>query len=222
MDELADGERATLFERYGRTYEAGTVVYAEGEPADASFLIQEGRVRLMKEIRGAERSLTLLRPGDLFGEDALVPDAVRQATAMALSELTVLALDRRTLAALMAGNAEVALRVLAQLVRRLQYAEEQLENAMLGDHASRVVNTLIRLATATAAGSEGHVVTVSPLELASRVGLDVDTAKRAVQQLQDGGYVHIVGERLLVPDLDALRQLYDLLGRKEEVRGAVS
>jgi len=43
--------------------------------------------------------------------------------------------------------------------------------------------------------------------------------KRAVQQLRDGGYLRIIDEKVLVPDLDALRQLYQLLGMKEDVRG---
>jgi CRP/FNR family transcriptional regulator, cyclic AMP receptor protein len=60
---------------------------------------------------------------------------------------------------------------------------------------------------------------VSPLELSARVGLDVDAVKRAVQQLRDGGYLRIVDEKILVPDLEALRQLYQLLGMKEDVRG---
>ena len=43
--------------------------------------------------------------------------------------------------------------------------------------------------------------------------------KKSVQQLRDGGYLRIVDERIILPDLDALRQLYQLLGMKEEVRG---
>jgi CRP/FNR family transcriptional regulator, cyclic AMP receptor protein len=219
MQELAEADRTRLFERYGRTYDAGAVIYGEGDTAEDCFVVEQGRVRLIKQIRGVERSLTVLRRHDLFGEDALLSNARRRATAVALSDLTVLALDRDTLAALVAGNASVALHFLKQLVGRLRQAEEQLENAMLGDHASRVVNSLVRLAETGDAGAPGHVLQVSPLELASRVGLDVDAAKGAVQQLRDGGYLQIVDEQLVVPDLDALRQLYDLLGRKEEVRG---
>jgi hypothetical protein len=82
------------------------------------------------------------------------------------------------------------------------------------------VNTLLRLA-ATAKRREGNQASLqlSPLELSSRVGLDVDTVKRAVQQLRDGGYLRIVDELIVLPDLDALRRLYELLGTKEEVRG---
>lgn len=216
----ADAEsRQRLFERFGRSLAANETVYAEGQPADECFLLHEGRVRLVKRIRGTERSLTVLRPGDLFGEDALLPRVIRSASAVALTDTRVLALDRPTFGVLLSTSPEVATRLVEQLVRRLRSAEEQLENAMLRDHPSRVVNTLLRLATSAEATSEGYVMNVSPLELSSRVGLDVDAVKKAVQQLRDGGYVRIVEEKIIVPDMDALKQLYQLLGMKEEVRG---
>lgn len=219
MQELGQGDRQRLFERFGKSFAAGQTVYEEGEASESAYLLQEGRVRLVKRIRGTERSLTVLKPGDLFGEDALLPRTVRSASALAITDCQVLALDRQTFGVLLTTNSEVASRLVEQLVRRLRNAEEQLENAMLRDQPSRVVNTLLRLAGATELTEEGHVLAISPLELSSRVGLDVDTVKKAVQQLRDGGYLRIQEERIVVPDLDALRQLYALLGQKEEVRG---
>jgi CRP/FNR family transcriptional regulator, cyclic AMP receptor protein len=219
MQELGHGERQRLLERFGRTLANGEVVFAEGQPAEHCYLLHEGRVRLVKRIRGAERSLTVLKPGDLFGEDALLTKVTRTASAVALTEVRILALDRPTFGVLLSTNPEVATRLVEQLVRRLRSAEEQLENAMLRDHPSRVVNTLLKLVSSSEPTPDGHVLTVSPLELSSRVGLDVDAVKKAVQQLRDGGYLRIADERIVVPDAEALRQLYQLLGTKEEVRG---
>jgi CRP/FNR family cyclic AMP-dependent transcriptional regulator len=219
VDDLGDDEKAMLFERFGRSFAAGASIYAEGEPATHCYLIQEGRVRLVKRVRSSDRSLTVLRAGDLFGEDALVPDSVRAASAVALTDAAVLALDRATFGVLLSTTAEVALRLVEQLVGRLHHAEEQLENAMLRDPPSRVVNTLLRLAAGSPRSAEGHALSISPLELSARVGLDVDAVKRAIQQLRDGGYLRIQDEKIVLADLGALRQLYDLLGKKEEVRG---
>jgi hypothetical protein len=67
---------------------------------------------------------------------------------------------------------------------------------------------------------EGPVeLLVSPVDLSSRVGLDVETVKRSVQRLRDQQYLRIVGERVEIPDIEALRRLYALLGSKEEIRG---
>ncbi len=219
MQELGQGERQRLFERFGRIFEAGATIYEENAAAEHCFLIQSGRVRLVKRIRGTERSLTVLKPGDLFGEDALLSRSVRGASAVALTEAQVLALDKKTFGVLLSTNAEVASRLVEQLVRRLRHAEEQVENAMLRDHPSRVINTLLRLAATSEPTTEGYVVNISPLELSSRVGIDVDAVKKAVQQLRDGGYIRIQDERVIIPDVNALKQLYTLLGAKEDVRG---
>ena len=221
MDDLGEEDRARLFDRFGQSFPAGTAIFGEGDAAQHCYLIQEGRVRLVKRIRSADRSLTVLRPGDLFGEDALLQRGVRGSSAVALTDVSVLALDRQTFGVLLSTNPDVALGLVEQLVRRLRHAEEQLENAMLRDQPSRVVNTLLRLASFGERTSEGHVLMISPLELSSRVGLDVDTVKRAVQQLRDGGYLRIQDERVVIPDIGALRQLYDLLGMKEDVRGGL-
>jgi CRP-like cAMP-binding protein len=219
MEDLGDAERTRLVERFGRRFHAGDTLYREGDEADTCYILQEGRIRLVKRVRSADRSLSVLRPGDLLGEDALLNRADRAASAIALTDVTVLALDQVTFARLLSGNPDVASRMVRQLVRRLRDAEEQLENTMLRDHPSRVVNTLIRLASTTQKGPDGHMLAVSPLDLSSRASLDVDAVKRSVQQLRDGGYLRIVDEKILIPDLGALRQLYELLGMKEEVRG---
>ncbi|MEM9194369.1 MAG: Crp/Fnr family transcriptional regulator [Myxococcota bacterium] len=216
MEELAEGERSRLVEQFGQSYEAGQTIYTQDDPANTCYIVQDGRVRLVKRIRSTERSLTVLRSGDLFGEDALLPSSRRSATAVTLTDVTVLALERPTFGLLLTQNADVATRLIAQLVGRLRNAEEQLENAMLRDHPSRIINTLLRLSNQQ---SDGTRLQISPLELSSRVGLDVDAVKRAVQQLRDGGYLRIVDEQIVLPDLEALRRLYQLLGMKEEVRG---
>jgi len=213
-----DPER--LHARFGRPFEAGDVIFREGEIGTEAYLLQEGRVRLIKRVRGAERSLMVLKPGDLFGESALLVGAARSSTAIALSSGLALALDQATLHNLLEKNPNVASRIVQQLVRRLRDAEDQIEIMMLTDTQSKVVSALLKLAQAARAGSTSAAsFTISPMELSTRVGLDVDTVKRAVQQLREGQYLRVEGERLEVPDIEALRRLYALLGVKDEIRG---
>lgn len=221
MDELGQAERAKLVERFGRRFSAGETIYSEGDEGRACFLIQEGKVRLVKRVRAAERSLTVLHTGDIFGEDALLPRASRSATAVALNDVSALELDTQTFGVLISSNAEVASRLVTQLVQRLRDAEAQFENSILRDHPSRVVNTLLRVAQTEERGPDGHVIHLSPMELSSRAGIDVDSVKRTVQQLRDGGYLKILDEAIVLPDLSPLQRLYELLGMKEDVRSGL-
>ena len=205
-----------LVERYGRTFAQGDILFREGDPATTAFLLQQGRVRLLKRVRMVERSLSVLRPGDLFGEGALLDGVLRASTAVALSDGLVLVLDRASLRGVTEQFPVLAERILSQLVRRLRDAEDQIEVLMLRDTQSKVVSALLKM-------SRGHPgpleLTVSPVDLSSRVGLDVDTVKRAVQRLREQQYLKIVGEKVEIPDVDALLRLYTLLGTKEELRG---
>jgi CRP-like cAMP-binding protein len=211
-------ERDKLIDAFGRRYAAGEVIFREGDPGPEVFILQEGRVRVLKRVRMVERSLQILKPGDLFGESALLTGTPRTATAVALSDVLVLALDPDTFGALMQGSVQVAMRLVQQLVRRLRDAEDQMENMMLRDNQSKVVNALLKLASENGRVSGSAQVAVSPLELSSRSGLDVDTVKRAVLQLREGQYIKIIEEKVMIDDIDALRRLFALLGMKEQIR----
>lgn len=194
------------------------MLFREGDAGPEVFILQEGRVRVLKRVRMVERSLQILKPGDLFGEGSLIPGTPRSATAVALSDVLVLALDPDTFGALLSGSVQVAMRLVQQLVRRLRDAEDQIENMMLRDNQSKVVNALLKMASESGRMSGSAQVPVSPLELSSRSGLDVDTVKRSVLQLREGQYVRIIEEKVVIDDIDALRRLFTLLGMKEQVR----
>jgi CRP-like cAMP-binding protein len=212
-----------------RSFQQGDVIFRQGEPGTEAYLIEEGSVRLIKKVRGEGRSLSVLKPGDLFGESALLPDALRSSTAVALTGGLARVLDPQTLPRLLARDPLAAAGMVEQLVRRLQEAEDQIEIMMLSDTQSKVVAALIKLAQKARSDRAGAPdgarpaadasFAMSPMELSTRVGLDVDTVKRTVQQLREGQYLRVSEGRLEVPDLEALRRLYGLLGVKDEIRG---
>src|SRR6187402_1744925 len=82
-EEVAPDDR--LRARFGFRFEAGDVLFREGDLGTQAYLLEEGRVRLIKRVRGVERSLMVLKPGDFFGESALLVGAARSSTAIALS-----------------------------------------------------------------------------------------------------------------------------------------
>ena len=215
-EELAPEERERLIGRFGRRFLPGEAIFREGEPAQEAFLLQEGRVRLLKRVRMVERSLLLLKPGDLFGEGALLDDSARNSTAVALGEGVVVALDRTTFRSLFAHYPAIAMRVMQQLITRVRDAEDQIEIMLLRDTQFKIVSALLKLSHRASGQAE---IAMSPVELSSRVGLDVDTVKRTVLRLREQGYVKIVGERIEIPDVEALRRLFVLLGTKDELHG---
>lgn len=220
--------QSRLLARFGRGFSPGELLFADGDPAAEAYLLQEGRVRLIKRVGAVERNLRILRPGDMFGESALLNGATRSSTAVAATEGTLLVLDQRTLEQLVTTNPAVAMRVMQQLVRRLRDAEDQIEILMLEDNRSKVVVALLKLAQQVqpstlngpgVSGVGGVELSLSPMELATRVGLDLDTVKRAVVQLRESGHLQIVGEHIEIPNLSSLKELANLLCLRDQIVG---
>jgi len=214
--DLGPEEYQRLVGRFGRSFTAGETLFKEGDPGNEAFLLQDGRVRLLKRVRMVERSLMILKAGDLFGESALIDLAARNSTAVALTDGAVLVLDRSTFRPLLEHYPSISVRLLEQLTRRVRDAEDQIEIMMVKDTQSKIVAALLKLVQRSVGSAE---ITMSPVELSTRVGLDVETVKRGVQRLREQQYVRIVDERVEIPDVEALRRLYVLLGTKEELRG---
>src|SRR5450631_408256 len=181
-ESIGPQERARLLGRYGRRFVAGEAIFREGTPAREAFLLQEGRVRILKHVAMAERSLAVVKPGDLFGEGALLEGSTYGSTAVAMTEGVVLALDRQTFRTLLEGYPAVAIRAVDQLVRRLRDAEDQIEIMMLRGVQSKVTSALLKLAGRATGNAE---LMISPVELSTRVGLDVEAVKRTVARLRE-------------------------------------
>ena len=90
------------------------------------------------------------------------------------------------------------------------------DGSLIAASIEAYASSLLKLAGRATGGVE---VTISPVELSARVGLDVEAVKRTVQRLRDRQYVRITGERIEIPDVEALRRLYTLLGAKDDLAG---
>ena len=194
------------------------MIFIEDEEATEIFMIVKGRIRLIKRVRAVERDLVVLRPGDIFGETALLERGRHPFSAVSLGSCRVLAFNAKDFKTMLKEQSDVAVKFITQLVRRLQTSEERIENMMLKDSQSKIINTLIKLADSLPESDGGILLGLSPIELSSRIGLDVDSVKRGILELRDNKYLRIVDEKIEIFDVDALRKLYRLMGMKEELQ----
>ena len=193
------------------------MIFVEDDEAKEVFMVVQGRVRPIKKVRLVERDIVVLKTGDVFGESALLRGSHHPCSAVSLGDCQVLAFEATHFEDLMRDQPDVAIKLLGQLVRRLQSAEERIENMMLRDSNSKIVNTLIKLAQNTEVENGRLLLNISPIELSSRIGLDVDSVKHGILQLRENKYLQIVDEKIEIFDLDALRKVYRLMGMKEEL-----
>jgi len=108
---------------------AGDFVYKEGDTGKELFIIQEGKIEIVKAQAGETVKPVVLGPGDFFGELSLFEDQRRDTSAKGITPYRLLRIDRTTLDQLVQENPEIAVRMLYRLASRLREHEEALRRA---------------------------------------------------------------------------------------------
>jgi len=80
-----------------KSFAAGEIIMREGEKGDAAYMIIAGRCRAFRTVNGEEETLSVMEPGEAFGEMALILFEPRAASVVALDAVTVLVLDQSTM-----------------------------------------------------------------------------------------------------------------------------
>lgn len=80
-----------------RVFRTGDRIFHEGDPGDRAYLVQKGRVQIVKECQDGLRILGHIEPGGMFGEMALIDGAPRMAAAHAIEETVCVVINRKTL-----------------------------------------------------------------------------------------------------------------------------
>ncbi len=196
---MSDSVQAQLFSRFGRKIPAGTVLFQEGDKGEEMFIIQSGKVKISKRLRGVEKTLAVLEKGEFFGEMAILNDKPRSASAETVEDCDMLVIDRKTFEALIRGNVEIAIRFIKRLSDRLRETNDQLEALMIKDNTSRLVSILARYV------KDGKSTKFSLMvdELAGIAGIEAGQCRiileklahsRLVELSPDGEKVHILSQ----------------------------
>jgi CRP-like cAMP-binding protein len=209
-----------LFARFGREYQSGDVLFREGESGEVMFVIQSGAVRITKEFGGERRVLAVLGPGEFLGEMAILNGKPRNATATVIEPTRCLLLEGKTLEAMVARNAEIALRLIKKLAKRLDSADTLVEILMHKDPKARVMLALSRHADAFGEPAENGIrVRTTADDIASEVAVDPDVAHEVIARLRRLRLIAEEQGTLVVADVARLKDFLDFLETPQKVGG---
>jgi CRP/FNR family cyclic AMP-dependent transcriptional regulator len=191
LEALAQGARL-------RTFQHGTIVVNEGDDAHGMFVVQSGSLKcfLMDE-NGREVTLSLLGPGEYFGELALLDEAPRSASVIAMERSELLQIPRPTFLALLDANPACMHILLRNLVGRVRALTENVRALALVDVFGRIT----RLFESLAVDRDGQSVIERRLtqqEIANLVGASREMVNRILRDLVVGGYIAIENQRIVV------------------------
>ena len=186
----------------------GNTLFKEGDAGDRLFVVVEGKLKLgTSSIDGRENLLSILGPGEMFGELSLFDPGPRTATATAVTDARVLALAHDQVIGLVTQHPQVSLELLARLAQRLRRTNEVLADLVFSDVPGRVAKALMDLGSRFGVQKDdglhvNHDLTQE--ELAQLVGASRETVNKALADFAARSWVRLEPRAVVVLDYERL------------------
>ena len=153
-------------------YRKDQIIYGQGDPADAVFYIQNGKVKktVISE-QGKEAVVALLGAGDFFGEGCLAGESLRLATVSALAKCTIARIAKPDITRVIHEEPAFAELFISHLLARNSRVEEDLVDQLFNSSEKRLARTLLLLANfGKESRPEPIIAKVSQETLAEMIG----------------------------------------------------
>jgi len=193
------------FGRFARTYQAGEMIFSEFEPGDNFYLIQSGRVQLVKLVGDYEKTLDILQPSEMFGEMAILENSPRSATAIALDTVTVLEFNSQNFEVLMLGNPQIALKLLKMFCKRIYDSKRRVMILTLEEPQAKVADVFLMLdesQTDIDKSSERREFMVTVDGVAHWAGMAVNETKVILGHFVNQSRVEITKDKIIVRNIN--------------------
>jgi CRP-like cAMP-binding protein len=193
-----------------RQFDAGAVVFREGDESNTCYIVRSGHARAIREHPDG-RSITLANfgPGDIFGELAMFDNERRSATIETLESTQVIAILGGDMRRLLSKHPDIAVKLVAGLGRRLRETNERLARQSFQTVQSRVAAVLAQLVAASRAEGAGEgdvLITATQADLAQLAGSSRESASRFLAVLERAGIISQGRGKLVVHDPPALER----------------
>ena len=200
------------FERFAKTYEPGQVIISEYEPGDCFYLIQSGNVQLVKCVNGTSKNLDILKPGEFFGEMAILDNSPRSATCMAVGNVKCLEFNKENFELLITGNPQMALLLLKLFCKRIYDQKRRYRILVVKDLQARIADVFLMLDEMNPVSNEAEKqrrfnVTIS--DIAHWAGLSSDVTRDEVSKMVSQRKIEIYDNYIIVNNILDMKRLYD-------------
>ena len=157
--ELPEDDLRTLSETVAEVrISEGEELFAEGDPGDRAYVIQEGQIEILKQSSGRDVLLVVRETGEVIGEMALLEEAPRMATARARSDSTLCTIDKEHFDSLLRTSVSAAYAMFGTLLERTRGTQAMLRQsekmAQLGTLTAGVAHELNNPAAAVKRGAD--------------------------------------------------------------------
>ncbi len=193
-----------------REVQRGRVILQPDEQPEMVYVIKKGRVKVSRySPDGKEQILTLLEPGEVFGEFAL-GHATEPVHVEAFEDTLICGMRREDFLALIRRQPELMLQVINVLAERLRAAEDEIADLAFRDVPGRLASLLLRLAQVYSHQSPaGHrlALRLTHQDMAAMIGATRETVTVVLSRFREDGLIAFDQRHIIIRDRDGLRRL---------------
>lgn len=186
----------------------GATIFAKGDPGTALMAVLSGSVRISVSAGdGHEAVLNTIKPGQVFGEVALLDGRARTADAVAITDCELMVIDRRDFIPLLHREPDVVLKLIEILCARIRRTSAQVEDVMYLSIPARLAKALLELSGGVEASAARDKVRIAQRELGNVVGLSRESTNKQLRAWEQRKWVHLERGSIAVLDAEALMKL---------------
>lgn len=209
---LSDGNCEAIAQQLRlRLYAAKSHIFHQGDDGSCLYLVKSGQIRIfINSSDGSETSVILCgRPGQIFGELAIIDGLSRSASAVALTETAVYTIDRDDFRHLMGQYPLIALNFMGILSKKVRYNTSQMDSLASMDIGQRLARKLLELGQDYGTAVDGGVRINTPLtqgNLASLIVATRESINKALKFFRHEGWIATQNGRIVILDTVALKE----------------
>ena len=222
LDVLNYNEKKILPLQQGiqQTYESGSPIFLEYEPGSDLYIILEGFVKITKFTNDHEVLLAMLKEKDIFGEMAILENSPRSASAIAVTKVTLLRINKQNFELYIKTHPEIARRIIQLLSDRIWLIYKRLANQLISDPITKIydaLQTLLQNHRVPRQKGLAHSFDMSPSDIIQFIGLDPIVGKKYMEQIiANDSVLHVENDKLVSKDVYHIRSAFSLPNRNQK------
>ena len=185
-----------------RKVRKGAVIFRKGDPGSCLYAVTAGKIRIATSSdEGKDATFNLVTMGQIFGEIACLDGGERTASAVAIEDGEVIAIERRDFVQLVRDRPEVAVKLIEVLCSCLRRTSEQVEDIIFLDLQTRLAKVLLQLHRQSDSSPK---IRVTQREISQMIGVSRESANKQLRNWQRRKWLRLERGGLVILAPDAL------------------
>ena len=175
-----------------RSFAKGSTIFEKGDAGVGLIGVVSGSVKIsVTSADGRDIVLNIIRPGEVFGEIALLDGRARTANAAAMSDCELIVIERREFLPFLRSEPDVTLKLMEILCSRLRKTSEQVQDVTFLNLSTRLAKTLLRLAANDGPSKPASKVAITQREISQIVGRSRESTNKQLRAWAKRGWIRL-------------------------------